>query len=252
MITLSSRTSQVTIDLHGGYVDGWNVAGREILYRGTDLKRRGIPILFPYFGKPSPDLPQHGFGRDTLWKLASQSDTSIMMRISHADISDEARSYYPYQFEVCIGVSLRPHQTMEYSLIVKNTGTVLLPISPGLHPYWSIAHATKGKLQIDGLSGFDARAIDWDDAPPDTDYDFHNPLKFSTDEYALVMRDISPQGSTVRQITVWSQPAHHVDHDFICIEPICGKRGGYIDDPIRVLPQSIWEMKLNLTVDDYR
>jgi galactose mutarotase-like enzyme len=247
MITLKQKSSYLSVDLQGGYIDSWVVSELPILYRGTDLKRRGIPILFPYFGKPSAELPQHGFGRDTLWKCVHVDEVSMSMMISEIDISDAARAYYPYRFEATIALTLAETNILQYTLKVKNTGIDPLPISPGLHPYWSIPHDAKKKLIVDGVTGFDAHAVDWDNAPPDTDFAFHNPVTFHTDTYSVTMRDTSPCGDKVNQITIWSQALDKTDHDFVCIEPICGVRGGYVTSPIQIPPHQEWELKIEFT-----
>lgn len=242
MITLNLNSSSLSVDLQGGYVDSWVVAGQPILYRGSDPKRRGIPILFPYFGKPSPELPQHGFGRDTLWRCVNKDESSMSMSISSADISDTAKGYYPYRFEANIELALIEPNSLQYMLKVKNTGDTPLPISPGLHPYWSIAHEAKMRLVVDSLPNFNASTIDWDHAPPDTDFAFNNPTTFHTDTYSMVIKDMSTQSDKIKQLTIWSQPHSSPDHDFVCIEPICGIRGGYISEPVQISPYEQWEM----------
>jgi galactose mutarotase-like enzyme len=244
MITLKQNTSTLTVDLQGGYVDSWIVSGLPILYRGSDLKRRGIPILFPYFGKPSAELPQHGFGRDTLWRCVHVDELSMSMMISEVDIYDAARKYYPYRFEATITLTLIESNILQYTLKVKNTGDTPLPISPGLHPYWSIPQDAKKKLKVDGVTGFDADAVDWENAPPDADFSFHNPTSFHIDKYSVAMTDTSPNGEKVKQLTIWSQSLDKADHNFICIEPICGVRGGYVTSPDQILAHEEWEMKM--------
>jgi len=242
MITLKLENSYLSVDLQGGYVRSWDVGGQPILYHGADTKRRGIPILFPYFGKPSQSLPQHGFGRDTLWRCMNKNVTSMSMFITDSDISDAAKKDYPYRFEAVIELTLIEPSTLQYTLQVKNTGDTPLPISPGLHPYWSISQDAKKKLVVDGVTGFDAHVVDWDKAPPDADFTFHNPTSFHTDKYSVAMTDTSPNGEKVKQITIWSQSLDKADHDFVCIEPICGIRGGYISDPVQISPNEQWEM----------
>ena len=100
---------------------------------------------------------------------------------------------------------------------------------------------------VDGVTGFDAHAVDWDNAPPDTDFAFHNPVTFYTDTYSVTMRDTSPGGDKVKQITIWSQALDKTDHDFVCIEPICGVRGGYVTSPIQIPPHQEWELKIEFT-----
>jgi galactose mutarotase-like enzyme len=141
-IRLHVGIAEAMIDLQGGYVHSWSIDGAHILYAGKDAKRRGIPLLFPYFGKPDPALPQHGFARDMCWRLDISSANFASIVLSNSDISDAARIYYPYPFEVYVDIELS-HSTLTYTLRVTNTGLKDMPISPGLHPYWAVPHAQK-------------------------------------------------------------------------------------------------------------
>lgn len=170
------------------------------------------------------------------------------MSISDVDISDAAKKYYPYGFEATIELILIEPNTLHYALNVKNTGDNPLPISPGLHPYWSIPQDAKKILKVDGVTGFDANVVDWDNTPPDADFTFHNQTSFHTDKYSVAMKDTSPNGEKVKQLTIWSQSLDKADHDFVCIEPICGVRGGYVTSPDQILAREEWEMKMEFTV----
>jgi galactose mutarotase-like enzyme len=151
------------------------------------------------------------------------------MRLTHADLSEEI-TYYPYRFHASIEVDMLNENTMQYKLYIKNTDDRPLPVSPGLHPYWSVSHMQKRNVILSGLTGLDPSHIDWDINPPDTDYAFGTTVSLQTDRYQLhIVRDGGEIPLT--QITVWSQPISTIDRDFICVEPIAGMRGGYVSAP---------------------
>ena len=238
-IRLQAGIAEAMIDLQGGYVHSWSIDGAHILYVGKDAKRRGIPLLFPYFGKPDPALPQHGFARDTHWHLVTSNESSATLAFSHADISDAARIYYPYPFEVHVDLELS-HSTLMYTLRVTNTGLKDMPISPGLHPYWAVPHAQKKHMQINGIEGFDASSIDWDTQPPDEDFPYLEKVLLKLPQHSVSIEEVTSNHLSTEQITVWSQPLTSTDHDFVCVEPICGLRGGYVVEPILVAPTEMW------------
>ncbi len=73
-IELKTDGSLLGISDDGGYVTDWRVKNSEgefvpILYVGSELKRTGIPILFPYYGPSDSGMGQHGFGRKLQWHV---------------------------------------------------------------------------------------------------------------------------------------------------------------------------------------
>ena len=58
-----------------------NAKGKEILFvsklaklDGSKATRGGIPLVFPQFGQPNKDMPQHGFLRNNYWKPGTPVD----------------------------------------------------------------------------------------------------------------------------------------------------------------------------------
>ena len=76
-IQITTASSILGLSEQGGYITEWKVrdsAGnwRDILYIGTELKRTGIPILFPYYG-PS----ESGFDSGGNIKVAQGSTEAL-------------------------------------------------------------------------------------------------------------------------------------------------------------------------------
>lgn len=238
-----------TVDPEGGYVTSWKVQNpkthelMDVLYRGSTKKRSGIPVLFPYFGKSSKTR-QHGFGRDSSWKVEHVSNSSIEMNLSSNTIPSDAKHEYPYSFEATLVISLHENGSMEYGLRVKNTGDKDLPISPGIHPYWDIEHEEKKHIKVSGLSGFDASAIDWDNNPPDDRFAFEKSLMLHFPDRNIEIKDISEHGSKIKHVAVWSQAINKPDFNFVCFEPVCGVDYAIDNNPIFIASNNTWEMKL--------
>src|SRR3989338_3518037 len=89
---IESTHAIATVDPAGAYVTSLKVRHADklvdILYRGSTKKRTGIPILFPYFGK-AKHTRQHGFGRDSHWKVAVSTESSIHLELTSSHIAED-------------------------------------------------------------------------------------------------------------------------------------------------------------------
>lgn len=246
---LKTDTSLLGISEQGGYVTDWKVkdsAGNwnSILYVGSELKRTGIPILFPYYGPSESGMGQHGFGRNLKWHIVSSNDNQVTMELTDADLPEETKKLYPYQFKTQITLKIQEN-SFEYTLKVENIGSDPLPIAPGLHPYWAVEHSQKGEVTVEGHPEFDASKIDWDISPPDVEYPFKNPVTVNFPSHKVTIEDLS---NKITKLVVWSQPLDNKDRDFICFEPVSMERGSFDKKPIQIEPQKIWEMHLKFNL----
>jgi galactose mutarotase-like enzyme len=251
MYTLQNVQANVTATTQGAYVTRWQKLHNgqlvDILYQGSELKRTGIPVLFPNFGK-SRILPQHGFARNATWVASAQTEESIMFTLEHTEVDSDMKQLYPSQFTAQVILSLTKDGDLIYTLRVINTDGEPVPISPGLHPYWIVNHAQKKDITIPDIPDFDATKIDWDHNPPDTAYSFSKKIAIQFPDKELTVEDISPDGTICKYLQVWSQPIDAVDHNFICFEPITRGNFGLEQDPIIVAAGETWEMKISFSV----
>jgi galactose mutarotase-like enzyme len=243
---IENGTTRVGVNPQGGYVTSWTRNGRDVLYVGSVMKRGGIPVCFPYFGR-SERLRMHGFGRDSLWRVVEQDEKSVRMQLTSEDISADAREEYPYVFDSFVYLELA-EDSLTYSLTVENRGDVALPLSPGLHPYWALPHADKSRIAIEGISGFDATRVDWDEMPPDTVYDFSGGVRVRLPDRVISIDDVSAV-PVVKHVVVWSQtPLRDTDFDFVCVEPTCGDHYGIDRAPLMVPCGNTWRMRIQFGV----
>lgn len=244
----------MTIDAVGGHITSWKVRNPknrdtfiDVLYTGTEKKRSGIPVLFPNYGE-SKTVGTHGFGRNSLWIPESGSDKNKMeLSLSDSGIDSEDAKKYPHLFAANIGVTLTD-SSLTYNLQVQNTGHEVLPISPGLHPYFAVPHEEKHYMMAKGMMGFDPYEIDWDGAPPDTVYPFKNKVTVQFPDKELEIKDVTRSQKPIQHIVVWSQNTDKPDSDFVCFEPVCGLDHGLENSPIQVAPQDTWNMALRFSV----
>jgi galactose mutarotase-like enzyme len=108
----------------------------------------GNPILFPLVGKNIwegrehlyswqdriYEMPQHGFGRRSPWKVINQNPESVTLELTD---NETTRTVYPFSFRHRVRYSLdqgRLHWQQE----IENMGRVPLPFSTGFHPYFRV------------------------------------------------------------------------------------------------------------------
>ena len=156
-------------------------------------------------------MKQHGFGRNRAWSVTERDAASVRMTLA-ADA--ETRAQWPYAFTAHHTVMIVPGGLQLELAIV--AGDQPLPVSPGWHPYYSIAAADKGAVRGDvvtpGRFG------------NDLEFDFGVPApvdgrsRFTVPGLGTVRVEASPE---LRHLQFWSQPGK----PFICIEPFFGAAG---------------------------
>ncbi|MFA6007464.1 MAG: hypothetical protein WC784_02340 [Candidatus Shapirobacteria bacterium] len=225
--------SFIKVSSFGAYLTSWIIEGREVLYQGTELKRTGIPFLFPNFDAGAP-LPSHGFGRVSNWQLIKNSPDCVQLRLTENDITPEYRQIYPYKFIADLKITTKNNQ-LDYLLEVKNLSLKKLPISPGLHPYWPVKHEEKSKIKLTNFPQFNPASVNWDTNPPNSLYDFKDELTANFPEYQLIIKDLSYNFS---HLQIWSQNTTFPDFNYVCFEPVTRPPNGINTDPILINPNS--------------
>lgn len=113
--------------------------------------RGGMPIIFPWFGKPADKPGQHGFARIKDWELkevASPADGSVTVRLRMPEDGDSPE-WPASAVEYVVTVS----DTLSAELIVTNKSTRDLFFENCLHTYFSVGDI--GAVSITGLKGVD-------------------------------------------------------------------------------------------------
>jgi len=142
----------------GGLVARFELEGQPVLYLDEATLRDpaknvrgGIPVLFPFAGRPPPGstLPQHGVARTRAWKVldATGGDAALLrMRLEVA----------PYGLELMVRLSGR---RLSVDARVENRGAEPVPVHYGLHPYFFVPDAAKAgaRLEVEATRAFDNR-----------------------------------------------------------------------------------------------
>jgi galactose mutarotase-like enzyme len=258
MIEIAQESSRMTCDPVGGQVLSWqlkyedshgNEGWYDVLYQGSEAKRSGIPVLFPFanplkndtFDYSGGTMTQHGFGRMSEWLVVGQEENSVIMLLSHEDIAPEFFEVYPFQFEATIQATLI-ERDLVYTLRVDNLDSRELPIAPGFHPYFPITHGLKSTMRLPEILGFVADDFDWDGHLEGDFYNFHN---FTTvlpnDGYALKLSlSNKSRKPDTNHLVVWSQNTSYADYNFVCLEPFTRGTNALNTDPIMVKPGKSW------------
>lgn len=160
-LEFSNNKSHLKLTLQGAHIFDFQVKGKERLLflsetaqfkKGVPI-RGGIPICWPWFGPHSSDksLPNHGFARILEWKhLETQQISKDKTKITLGlDSSTETLKFFSFTFELRLEIVMS--DTLEVSLITKNTDTKPFELSQALHTYLKINDISKTTLA--GLEG---------------------------------------------------------------------------------------------------
>jgi len=110
--------------------------------------RGGIPIIFPWFGKPAGRATQHGFARVRAWELVEttkHADGSATIHLS-LPVCTELLSI-PLEYHVTVG------KTLTAELIVTNFSAAEFTFENCLHTYFTVGDINQ--TSIVGLQGAD-------------------------------------------------------------------------------------------------
>lgn len=208
--------STLKVSSFGAYLTSWKIKNREVLYQGSQLKRTGIPLLFPNFDAGEP-LPNHGFARLSQWQVIKSTPNFSHLKLTNQDIKPEFQKIYNYQFSVDQIIESHDNQ-LDYFLEIKNLGHQNLPISPALHPYWPVDHFQKNHIKLVDFPDFDPSRIDWENNPPDHLYNLSQDFVANFPDYQLTIREIG-ESKYFSYLQVWSQNSSFPDYNFVCFEP---------------------------------
>lgn len=120
---------------------------REYLWQADPaVWNRHAPILFPAVGRMAGDgyifdgkkyeMKKHGFARNAGFEVISQSDTSLVLRMSS---DDETKKIFPFDFELDVYFSLSG-KTLTEKYSVRNLSAGKMYFSIGAHPGFFCKH----------------------------------------------------------------------------------------------------------------
>ncbi len=112
------------------------------------LIRGGIPIIFPWFGKPEGRATQHGFARERPWELVEVKIHSDGSATAHLSLPASAELLaIPLDYYVTVG------KTFTAELVVRNFSTQDFTFENCLHTYFTVGDINQ--VSVAGLQGVD-------------------------------------------------------------------------------------------------
>lgn len=127
---------------------------------------RRAPNLFPIVGRlknnkyshngQSYELGQHGFARNSHFKILSQEQDKVLFKL---DSDSNTLEKYPFDFSFIVGFSIVDN-VLTVSAQVKNTGEEILPFSYGAHPAFKLNYPMdKYSIAIDNKKEINRRFL---------------------------------------------------------------------------------------------
>eukprot|EP00559_Dactyliosolen_fragilissimus_P008829 CAMPEP_0184857216 /NCGR_PEP_ID=MMETSP0580-20130426/2379_1 /TAXON_ID=1118495 /ORGANISM="Dactyliosolen fragilissimus" /LENGTH=318 /DNA_ID=CAMNT_0027352685 /DNA_START=15 /DNA_END=968 /DNA_ORIENTATION=+ len=180
LIKHSSSGTCVSVHPFGATITSFvNSLGREILFMsrlaktdGSKAIRGGVPLVFPQFGQPNKDMPQHGFLRNNVWKVGKVFDemeeAGCNFTLALKDVvngrgssssclwSKEKETEMGIDCTVTLRVRVAKDQ-LKCDLIIRNTGSSCFPCQALFHTYFKIAGRKaldKKVCHVKGLGGY--------------------------------------------------------------------------------------------------
>jgi len=175
MIEVTTRWSTAEVYLHGAHVTHFKRHDDSSLlflsqcsrFESKAPIRGGIPIIFPWFGKPAGQPGQHGFARNHDWGLKEiqlPADGSVTVRLALPPGPELADG------EITVEYLVHVNALLTAELIVRNNSLRDFTFENCLHTYFAVGDINtvrvaglQGVAYLDQPAGF-ARRTDTEDA----------------------------------------------------------------------------------------
>ncbi len=157
-LEISTTWSTAEVYLHGAHVTHFQkhdeppllfLSEQSRFEAGVPI-RGGIPIIFPWFGKPVDRPGQHGFVRNRSWTLKDITNTDngiIVVRLRLPPCPELGEGEIAVEYAVTIG------DTLSAELIVTNRSARAYGFENCLHTYFAVGDISA--TQVAGLQGVD-------------------------------------------------------------------------------------------------
>lgn len=257
MITIQNDDLVVKISELGAQLHSIQKNSFEYLWQGDPASwKRQAPILFPFVGRLKDDQyeyqntvyhqTQHGFARDEVFEVLSQTPTRVVMELKD---NERTRKAYPFSFKLQVTYQVTNNQ-LDVSYIVTNTSqSDQLIYSIGAHPGFNVPVCGAGIFEDNIVTVDPAQKYQriklvapgpFNDLEHPQSIDFHQPLQLQHElfnEDAIILQtDGQPVTVTVGDpehrhgvnvitndnqfIGIWSP--YPTKGNLLCIEPWWG------------------------------
>jgi galactose mutarotase-like enzyme len=218
--TIGDKSTYAVISSIGATVKEFVYRGKNLIYPERmvgEKSRGGIPICFPFFGKPIKALssfPRHGWLRhqelESYWGAPNQ----VVF-----EGENEVTGEFPWRLKYLITISIAPLTgLLELKLVTERLldGQYFsAPINPGFHPYFCSDFSKPPRHTI-------ARCLARVGSSVLTNFEkesriiiVDNPILIKSGGQTLNM-ELSGDFNSASQLTLWSDNAD----EYFCVEPI--------------------------------
>jgi len=157
-LEIATAWSTAEIYLHGAHVTRFQETGCPPLLFLSDQSRfepnvpirGGIPIIFPWFGKPADKPAQHGFARNRSWavkEIASPATGITTVRLVLPPCPELGDGNIALEYAVTVS------ENLSAELVVTNTSARAYAFETCLHTYFTVGDINT--LEVLGLQGVD-------------------------------------------------------------------------------------------------
>lgn len=253
--TFKSPTSDNQISFcekRGGIITSLKLNNIELFYfdqetfEDTSVSvRGGVPILFPNAGaiesKEYPLLKQNGFARDSKeWEI-KETKNGLEETLT---ANENTFKIYPYNFKLSINAKFENDESLTVIQTVENLEDGKeMPIAMGLHPYFKVPHENKKDIEFNFKGGeiIKEKIDSWSNGQV---ISIDNPNTVMEINIPLLGTVLINASSSYEKIWIWSLP----EKDFICIEPMIGDIGDFINNPKTLKPKETFSAQVNFNL----
>lgn len=263
MVRIRTSQSVAEIYLQGATVTHFQKNGEPpILFLSAKSRfekdvaiRGGIPVIFPWFGKPADKPRQHGFVRIKAWDFAGskiKSDGCVEARFSLACAELPSIGV---EYVVTVGEALMAE------LIVKNVSANEFVFENCLHTYFSVGdiHKTtvtglEGVEYLDAVQNF-ARKIEQEKSirfTAETDRVYFNTPHTTEIRDAALGRVIRVEKENSVSTVVWNpwidkskRMADYGDDEYLLM--VCVESGNVRSEAIRLAPSGVATLRVKIS-----
>ena len=258
-IEISSYGGQILKARHRSFAeDVIFLGGKAAAGNGRSI-RGGVPVCWPWFGaSPVENRPIQGFARTALWQPVSVEKEFIRLQLPLSAVPGE---WVDFPFELF--AEIRIGETLENTLIMKNTGNTPVDISCALHTYFRVGDCEK--IHLEGLENTPFTVKGGPEEPGEK-----APLQIRNEICRLYWPQTAPvviaDPVLKRKITVtkenssstlvWNPGSERCRqigdlmpeefHDFVCVE--CNRAGS---DTLRLLPGVEDRIVQKIRIEDF-
>lgn len=146
-VEICAYGGQILKARHRAFADDVIFLGKKAAAGDGRSIRGGVPVCWPWFGASAVDgRPIQGFARTAVWQLEKIEKEFIRLQLPVSAVPPE---WVDFSFELF--AEIRIGEELENTLVMKNTGSVPVPVSCALHTYFSVSDCEK--IQLEGLEG---------------------------------------------------------------------------------------------------